>query len=113
MTATGNQRQQMAINGSSRTVTALRDDRTMLSVRDHMVITIAATPYRYQGAREADALELTGYSAWRFAQRVDWLLGQADAERGRPVEVRRLRRVRERRQAARHRARSYTTHGPL
>ena len=40
-----------------------------LSVRDHLVITIAATPYRYQGAREADALELTGYSAWRFWQR--------------------------------------------
>jgi hypothetical protein len=72
-----------------------------LSTRDHMVITIAATPYRYQGAREADALELTGYSAWRFLQRVNWLLDQAEAERERPVEVRRLRRVRERRQAAR------------
>lgn len=66
-----------------------------LSTRDHMVITIAATPYRYQGAREADALELTGYSAWRFWQRVNWLLEQADAERERPVEVRRLRRLRE------------------
>lgn len=73
----------------------------MLTVRDHMALTLATTPYRYPGARAADMLELCGYSETRFWARVNHLLDQPAAEVERPAEVRRLRRLRERRQRAR------------
>lgn len=72
-----------------------------MTVREHATIRLAARVYRYAGRREADALHELGYSPARYAQVVNALLDRVDVEARYPMEVRRLRRVRERRAAAR------------
>lgn len=74
----------------------------MLTVRDHMTLRLAFTPYSYPGARETDALELLGLSPTLFHRRVLVLLDRSEALAAYPTDVRRLQRLR----AGRRRARS-------
>ena len=74
---------------------------TGLSVREHMVLRLAATPYRSPGRRLDDALELVGLRPTPFWAAVDRLLDRPDALAAYPLEVGRLRRLRERRANAR------------
>lgn len=67
----------------------------MISVRDRMVLELAAKPYRFEGRRTADALELVGYRPTQFWARVRWLLDQPEVEAERPAFVRRQRRLHE------------------
>lgn len=64
-------------------------------VRDHMTLTIAATHYAHPGARERHAYDHLGMTSPRFWRRVLWLIEQPDVEQERPLEVRRLRRLRD------------------
>lgn len=66
-----------------------------LSVRDHMVVALAAARYKYPAVREADALELVSYTPTRFWQRVGWLIDQPAVEIAYPTFVRRQRRLRD------------------
>ena len=66
-----------------------------MTIRDRMTLTLAAAHYRYEGRRTADARWLLGYSEVAFHRRVLWLLDQPDAAAEMPVEVARLRRLRE------------------
>lgn len=73
----------------------------MLSVRDHMTLALAAAHYRHAGKREADARELLGYTAVGFWREVNRLLDRDDVLAAYPMEVRRLRRLREARAGVR------------
>lgn len=73
----------------------------MLSVREAMTLTIAAATYRHPGHRDNDYTALVGMTPARAAQVIGALLDRADAEAEMPQVVRRLRRIRERRAAAR------------
>lgn len=73
----------------------------MLSVRDLMALRLAAAPYKYPGARETDVREQLGMSAVIFFRHVDRLLDDPEALAAMPVEVNRLRRIRDRRRRAR------------
>lgn len=73
----------------------------MPSVRHLMALRLAAAQYRYPGARDTDAHELLGWSPVRFWQVVDALLDDPAAMAAMPVEVNRLRRLREARRRAR------------
>lgn len=77
----------------------------MLTVREHMALELAGRHYRYAGAKTSDARELLGYSETRFAQVVTALLERPDAEAAHPQLVRRLRRLRDVRRAARRASR--------
>lgn len=66
-----------------------------------MTIALAATHYRYEARRETDALEQLDYTTTRFWQRVNYLIDQPAAQAVMPMEVSRLRRLRDRRSAAR------------
>jgi hypothetical protein len=66
-----------------------------------MILRLAATPYRYPAKREADAIELVGLTPTTFWARVHRLIERPDVVAAYPVEVGRLRRVRERRASAR------------
>ena len=72
-----------------------------MNVREHMALTLATTPYRHPGRRDHDVLDQLGWTPARHAQVVMALLDRADVEAARPVEVHRLRRLRDRRGAAR------------
>lgn len=72
-----------------------------MTVRDHMTIRLAATPYRYPAARETDARHELGMSPVAFHRHVNALLDDPDALAAMPSEVGRLRRLRDRRRAAR------------
>ena len=74
---------------------------TPMTVREHMAITLAATPYRYPGRRDEDALHTLGMTPPRFWQVVDALLDRPDVEAAHPQIVARLKRLQERRRAAR------------
>lgn len=73
----------------------------MLSVRDHMAIRLAASHYKFPGARESDVFEQLGMTATRFWQHVHALLESPEALAAYPLEVRRLRRLRDARQRQR------------
>jgi hypothetical protein len=66
-----------------------------------MTLQIAGATYRYEGAREHDAHHLLGYTPTRLRQRVNALLDDPRALAHAPSTVHRLRRVRDRRRAAR------------
>lgn len=68
---------------------------------ERTALTLAATPYRYPGRREADVMEQLGWTATRFWAVVGGLLEREDCEREMAREVRRLRRLRDARAAAR------------
>lgn len=72
-----------------------------LTNRERLALELAATPYRYPAVREARALDelgLTPTSYWYF---VDTLLDRPDALEAMPDAVRRLKRLRAARAAAR------------
>lgn len=73
----------------------------MLHVRDHQCLTIATRHYPHHGMRVDAMHELAGLTPTRFWARINRLLADPDAERERPTEIRRLRRILERRAAAR------------
>lgn len=73
----------------------------MISVRDHMVLALAASTFKYPAVRASRALDETGYTETRFWQRVTWLIDQPAVEAAYPAFVRRQRRLREARQAQR------------
>ena len=75
--------------------------QTMLTDRERHALTLAATPYRYPAVRDAQALEQLGLSPTGFWLLVDGLLDRPDALKAMPSAVRRLRRLREARAAAR------------
>ena len=66
-----------------------------MTVREHMILRLAAATYRYPARREADALELVGLTPTRFWAAVDRLLDDPDALAAYPTVVRRLRRLRD------------------
>lgn len=72
-----------------------------LTVRDAMVLTIAAATYKYRGARVTDMHTHVGMTEPVFTQRLLWLLEQPDAMRMMPSEVSRLRRLRDARRVVR------------
>lgn len=72
-----------------------------VTVRERMTLTIAGSTYRYPAQREEDFVTLVGYAPARAWQVVNGLLERADVEREMPQVVRRLRRVRDLRAAAR------------
>ena len=68
---------------------------------ERTAITLAAAHYRYAAIRETRALEQLGMPASRYWQFVDSLIDRADVVAEMPVEVNRLRRLREARAKAR------------
>lgn len=72
-----------------------------MTIRERMALELAARRYRYPARREADALELVGLTPTRFWATVDRVLDDPDAESAMPADVRRLRRLRDRRAEAR------------
>lgn len=73
----------------------------MLTVRDHMTIRIAAATYKYAGARETDVREQLGMSMPIYGRHLDRLLDQPAAIAAYPLEVKRLRRLRDARRRTR------------
>lgn len=72
-----------------------------LTVRDHMTLRLAFTPYNHLGARESDALELLGLQSTIYHRQVNVLLERPEALAAYPQQVRRLQRIRERQRRAR------------
>lgn len=72
-----------------------------ISVRDHMVITLADRHYRWPAVRVTHARELVGYGETQFWARVQWLIDQPAVEVAYPTFVRRQRRLRDARRRAR------------
>lgn len=75
----------------------------MLTVLDHMTLQLAAAAYKYPGARETDAHDLLGMSPVTFHRHVNELLDDPAALATYPLEVKRLRRLRDARRRARSR----------
>lgn len=73
----------------------------MLSVRDHMCLSLAVAHYKYAGRRDSDIRDRTGYPPTHFWRHVNWLIDQPEAVAARPMECSRLRRLREARKAER------------
>jgi hypothetical protein len=73
----------------------------MLTVRDHMTIRLAAAHYKFPAARETDALEQLGWTATIFWRHVNRLLDDPEALATYPLEVKRLRRLRDARRRLR------------
>lgn len=73
----------------------------MLTVRDHMTLRIAAATYRYAGARETDVRRELGMSMPIYTRHLDVLLDRPDALAAYPLEVSRLRRLRDARRRTR------------
>lgn len=73
----------------------------MLTVRDHAVIRFADRRYAKPGARVEAIRHELGMTETRYAQVLNTLLDDADAEREYATLVRRLRRVRDGRRAQR------------
>ena len=62
---------------------------------ERTAIHLAAATYRYPAQREADALDQLGLTPTRFWALVHRLLGRPDVLAAYPLEVGRLRRIRE------------------
>lgn len=60
-----------------------------------MAIRLAATRYKFEGARETDVRDELGLSITRFWAYVNSLLERPDVLAAYPVEVRRLQRLRD------------------
>jgi hypothetical protein len=72
-----------------------------ITVREHKAIQLAAATYRYPAAREADVLELLGWSPTVFWAVVHALIDRPDVLAAYPIECRRLQRLRESRRRQR------------
>lgn len=66
-----------------------------------MAIRLAATPYRFPGARDSDVHEQLGMSPTLFWRHIHQLLERPDVLAAYPLEVRRLMRLRDARRQAR------------
>lgn len=66
-----------------------------MTVREHMAIRLASQPFRYPGARESRALDELGWTPATFWLKVNALLDRPDVEAAYPMEVHRLRRLRD------------------
>lgn len=66
-----------------------------------MCIKLAATPYRYPGARDSDVHDQLGMSPTIFWRHVHALIQRPDVLAAYPLEVKRLQRLRDRRREAR------------
>lgn len=73
----------------------------MLTVRDHMTIRLAAATYKYAGARETDIRDQLGMSMTVFGRHLSALLDEPAALAAHPLEVKRLRRLRDARRRTR------------
>lgn len=73
----------------------------MLTVRDQATLNIAARTYKHPGARTDAIRHELGMSEARYAQVLNALLDNPDAEATYPALVRRLRRLREARRLLR------------
>lgn len=69
---------------------------------ERTAIRLAAATYRWLAIRDRHVREQLGMTPARFSQYVGGLLERADVVAEMPVEVARLRRLREARQQARH-----------
>lgn len=72
-----------------------------LTVRDHQTLRLAFAPYKYPGARESDAHDQLGMSPVTFHRHVNALLDDPEALAVYPLEVKRLRRLRDARRRTR------------
>lgn len=72
-----------------------------LPIRDHTTIRLAAATYKYLGARETDIREQLGMSMPIYARHLDVLLDDPAALAAYPLEVKRLRRLRDARRRVR------------
>lgn len=72
-----------------------------MSVREHIVLRLAASTYRYPARREEDALHMVGLTPTRFWAAVHRLIDRADVAAHYPREVARIRHLRDARAAAR------------
>lgn len=75
--------------------------RPMLTVRDHMALRLASARYKYQGARDTDVLEQLAMTPTIFWRHVNQLLDRPEALAAYPLDVRRLRRLRDQRRRLR------------
>ena len=73
----------------------------MLTVRDHMTLQLAAATYKYAGARETHVREQLGMSMPIYTRHLDVLLDDPAALAAYPLEVKRLRRLRDARRRTR------------
>lgn len=72
-----------------------------MTVREHMILQLAAAPYRFPARREADAMELVGLRPTSFWAATGRLLERPDVLAAYPAEVRRLQRLRDARRRQR------------
>lgn len=72
-----------------------------LDVRSHMALRLASAVYKYPGARDTDVLEQLGMSPTIFWRHVGTLLDDPAALAEYPLDVHRLRRLRDLRRRAR------------
>lgn len=82
---------------------AARNVHTMLTVRDHMMLDLEQRRYKYPGAKEQDIRELFDMSATRYYAVLNRLVERDEALQVAPVLVRRLRRLKGKRQGVRAR----------
>jgi hypothetical protein len=75
-----------------------------MNVREHQILGIEARRWKFEGAKIAAVREQVGLSGARYYQVLDRLIDRADVEAEYPMLVRRLRRLREARRAARSRS---------
>lgn len=73
----------------------------MMTVREHMILQLAAVRYRHPAVRDTHALELVGLQPTSFSAAVGRLLERPDVLAAYPTEVRRLLRLRDARRAQR------------
>lgn len=78
----------------------------MLTVRDHMTLTLAGQRFKHSGERATTIRHVLSYSEPQFARAYLALLDRADAELEHPQLVRRLRRLRDQRRDQRRAARA-------
>lgn len=76
----------------------------MLTVRDHMALTIADSHFKYPGARVSAIRDLLSMTETRHAQLVNALIDRPDAMAERPASIRRLRSLRDARRRVRRSA---------
>lgn len=72
-----------------------------MTVREHMALRLAATPYAHPAVRETHALELVSLTPTSFWAMIGRVLDDPEAERLYPTDVRRLRRLRDARRRQR------------
>jgi hypothetical protein len=72
-----------------------------LTDTEHQILDIERHRWKYAGAKDATVMERLGWTRTRYEQVLLVMLTRPDVEAADPLLVRRLRRLRERRRAAR------------